>query len=70
MSISTFDPFSLLNMSQNSAAAVTIQEVIDYAESRFRAILIYIIKENNNNIAIDQSSWVGILLRRELVNPL
>jgi hypothetical protein len=69
MSLSTFDPFSLLNISGNSAAAITIQEVIDYAESRLRAMLTNIIsKQNNNKIAIDRTTWVGTLLHRELVN--
>jgi hypothetical protein len=69
MSLSTFDPFSLLNISENHAATITIQEVIDYAESRLRAMLTYIFtKQNNNKIVIDRTTWVGILLHRELVN--
>jgi hypothetical protein len=67
MSIASFNPFSLKISSQNSETAITIQEIIDYAESRFRAILTHITNETNAT-EIDRTSWVGKLLRRELVS--
>lgn len=66
MSISTFNPFSLSKVAEYSQAANKIQEVVDYAESRFRHILTYV---NNDPSKSDtnQKYWIQTLLLRELV---
>ena len=69
MSFSTFNPFSLPKTSEYSNTALKIQEVIDYAESRFRAIL----TDMNNDPSkpeIDRKYWIQTLLQRELVSEL
>lgn len=69
MSFSTFNPYSLDELSKYSLTGVMIQEVVDYAESRFRAILVYINKDPSKT-EIDRKNWIQTLLYRELVSIL
>jgi len=64
MSISTFNPFSLTKAHEYANTGIRLQEAIDYAESRFRAILTYISGETE----IDRTYWVLKLLYREMVS--
>lgn len=67
MPISTFNPFSLTKSAEYSRTGIQIQEVVFYAESRFRAILTYINNDLNKS-EIDRKYWVQTLLHRELVS--
>lgn len=60
MSISLFNPFSLKKESEYQSHK--IQEVIYYAEARFRSILVDISRTD-----IDRIKWTLRLLQRELV---
>lgn len=67
MSIASFDPFSLKNITDHSRLGYKLQEIIDYAESRFRAILTNLyhdIGEDDDG----RPKWVQTLLHRELVS--
>jgi hypothetical protein len=63
MSIALFDPFSHWGTVKHSKMVRVIQETTFYAESRFRVILLEIIKSDNN-----RRQWLQILLKRELVS--
>jgi hypothetical protein len=65
LAIATFNPFSLQNISKDSLTGIKIQEVVNYADSRFRAILTEI---SNGKTDIDRKKWVQSLLHRELVS--
>jgi hypothetical protein len=67
MSIASFNPFSLGNNSHHVLTGIRIQEIIDYAESRFRAILTNISHEKEKTES-DRKKWVQGLLHLELVN--
>lgn len=69
MSISSFNPFSLTRVSEYSLAAIKIQEVVDYAESRFRHILTDINNDPSKS-DIDRKYWIQSLLYHELVGAL
>lgn len=62
MPITLFNPFSLKNVTDHFNQREHIQEVIDYAESRFWTIL----KETRDTDS-DRKKWTQILLHRELV---
>jgi len=66
MSTIAFDPFSLKKGVQYSKSAKFIQEIIYYAESRFRAILTTSLAYRERDL--DRSIWIQTLLRREYVS--
>jgi hypothetical protein len=59
-------PSSLYTLSRHSGLGSKMQDIIDYAESRFRAILTITLQEENNGK--DHDDWVYRLLHRELVS--
>ena len=63
MKFTIFNPFFPNHGDHDPAIAFQIQEVIDYAESRFAAILMVIRKAEN----IETMIWTQNLLHRELV---
>ena len=62
MSIAMFNPFAPGDTLENSYVCRQIQEIIDYADARFRAILLHI-----TNKPFETKKWVHILLQREYV---
>lgn len=62
MSITLINPFSFNDVVVNENNAAGIQEVIYYAESRFRVILDVISRAD-----IEKKIWTEKLLQRELV---
>lgn len=69
MSISVFNGLSTKNDSDYFEARLRLQEIIYYAESRFRSILVDLNK-NQKKTDIDRLSWTQKLLHRELVSLL
>ena len=65
MPITLFNPFTLKKDLEYSVIRIQIQEIIYYAESRFRSIL-YDLKRSEK----DQLDWTQKLLHRELVRNL
>ena len=65
MSISVYNPFSLKKDLEFSALRLQLQEIIYYAESRFRAIL-----KDQESADMDWKGWIQKLLHRELVGAL
>lgn len=65
----TFNPFSLLRDFEYRRTRLTIQEIIDYAESRFTSILTHLCHDNANR-DIGWQKWVTSLLAREVVRYL
>jgi hypothetical protein len=62
MSFTAFNPFSLKKSPEYSAIVENSQEVVYYAESRFRSILQDLCNADN-----DRKKWTQKLLHRELV---
>jgi hypothetical protein len=62
MSISMFNPFAPGDVIENSDVCQRLQEIIDYADSRFRAILLDIANKN-----YETKKWVQVLLQHEFV---
>lgn len=62
MSFTVFNPFSMKKSSEYSAMGVKLQEVVYYAESRFRSMLQDLCNADN-----DRKKWTQQLLHRELV---
>jgi hypothetical protein len=69
MSISVFNPFSTKNDSDYSEARVRLQDIIYYAEARFRSILVDLNKDPKKTDS-DRICWTQKLLHRELVGLL
>jgi len=67
MLLSSFNPFSITKVEQYSSKGRKIQEIIDYAESRFRAVLTKLCDDLGKS-EINQNIWVQTLLHRELVS--
>ena len=69
MSISVFNRLSTKKESDYYEARIRLQEIIFYAESRFRSILVDVNKDPKKT-DIDRISWTQKLLHRELVRLL
>ena len=69
MLLSSFNPFSITKVEQYSSKGRKIQEIIDYAESRFRAVLTKLF-DDLAKTEINQNIWAQTLLNRELVSIL
>ena len=67
--MSMFNPFSVKNNSDYSDVRVRLQEIVFYADSRFRAILVHVSKDTSKT-DLDRMSWTQKLLHRELVGYL
>jgi hypothetical protein len=62
MSITVPNPFSSKDVMLHEELCEVIQEILYYAESRFRVILNVISRAD-----IDKKNWTEVLLKRELV---
>lgn len=69
MSISSFAPLSPKKDSEYSDIRIRLQDIIYYAESRFRSILVDGNKDLNKR-DMDRISWTQKLLHRELVGSI
>jgi len=68
MTIKTSNPFSLYSLSSHTRVGSRLQDMVDYAESRFRAILTSICHEIDKDV--DRKNWVKRLLHREVVSKV
>ena len=66
MRFSLFKPLAIKNASSLTGSIQEIQEALQYAESRFSTILLFLNKIINQN-NVNQYVWIHKLLQRELV---